>query len=40
MKVETLDTAVAETVEDVLADGQTNRLAVAKLEALAYTLAI
>ena len=39
MNVETLDTTVAETEADVLVDGLPDRLAVAKLETLAYTLA-
>ena len=39
MKVGTLDTPVAEAEADVLVDGLTHRLAVAKVETLAYTLA-
>ena len=37
--VETLDTNVAKAEADVLVDGLTDRLAAAKLENLAYTLA-
>ena len=37
--VETLDTTVAKAEADVLVDGLTDKLAVAKLETLAYTLA-
>ena len=37
--VETLDTTVAKAEADVLVDGLTDRLAVAKLETLAYNLA-
>ena len=39
LKAATLDTTVAETEADVLVDGQTNRLKVAKLETLGYSLA-
>ena len=38
-KVETLDTTVAEVEADVLVDGLTERLAAAKINTLAYTLA-
>ena len=39
MKVETLDTTVAEAEADVLVDGLTERLAVAKVKTITYTLA-
>ena len=39
LKVETLDTTVAEAEADVLADGLTERLAAAKIKTIAYTLA-
>ena len=37
--VETVDTTVAKAGADVLVDGLTDRLAAAKLETFAYTLA-